>query len=209
MYLPSAFIQDRHDLLHAFMLRHAFATVIGVAGGEPVVEHVPLLVDAEDGIISLRGHVAIGNALWTSPMVTAVFSGPHGYISAAWYETPDTVPTWNYQVVHARGPLTVIEAPARRLQVLKDLADRFEGPGAERWQRQLSPAVQERLLGGIVFFEIRVEDLIGKWKLSQNHPKQRVERVVAALTRSGTPEDQALAAAMISANGLSTEPPHG
>jgi len=202
MYLPAAFVQTRPDLLHTFMLRHSFATVIGVAQGVPVIEHVPLLVDIADGIFSLRGHVAIGNALWKAPTVTVVFAGPHGYISAAWYETPDTVPTWNYQVVHARGPLNVIEAPARRLQVLKDLADRFEGPGAERWQQQLSPAVQERLLGGIVFFEITVEDLVGKWKLSQNHPTERVQKVVAALTRSGTPEDRALAEAMISANGL-------
>lgn len=202
MYLPAAFVQTRPDLLHTFMLRHAFATVIGVADGLPVVEHVPLVVDIADGIFSLRGHVAIGNSLWKSQMVTVVFNGPHGYISAGWYETPDTVPTWNYQVVHARGPMNVIAAPARRLAVLKDLADRFEGPGAQRWQQQLTPAVQEHLLAGIVFFEITVEELVGKWKLSQNHPPERVQKVIAALTRSGTPADRALAEAMISANGL-------
>ncbi|MBI1904376.1 MAG: hypothetical protein HYS13_25045 [Planctomycetia bacterium] len=43
----------------------------------------------------------------------------------------------------------------------------------------------KRLLAQIVGFRIEVEKIDGKWKLNQNHPRERREKVVRALQESG------------------------
>ena len=41
------------------------------------------------------------------------------------------------------------------------------------------------LLREIVLFEIEIERLEGKWKLSQNHPRQRRRRIADSLSATG------------------------
>ena len=44
----------------------------------------------------------------------------------------------------------------------------------------------ERMLAQIVGFRIEIEKIEGKWKLNQNHPVERREKVVRALQHAGT-----------------------
>ena len=64
------------------------------------------------------------------------------------------------------------------------------------WTLERSGGAVDRLLGGIVGFRIPVARLEGKWKLSQNHPPERRDRVIAALEAGGTPDGLAVAAMM-------------
>lgn len=52
------------------------------------------------------------------------------------------------------------------------------------------------LLNGIVAFEIEVERMEGKWKLNQNHPIERQERVVKKLKSINEPNAQKMAELM-------------
>jgi transcriptional regulator len=40
-----------------------------------------------------------------NPNVLAVFTGPHTYVSATWYDDPHQASTWNYISVHAKGTI--------------------------------------------------------------------------------------------------------
>jgi transcriptional regulator len=194
MYLPSHFAwTDRADQL-AFCRANAFATVVHDGPDGPEVQHVPLLADDVDGRLVLHGHVAIGDPLWKAAKALAIFTGPHAYISAAWYGEGDLPPTWNYLAVHAAGPLTVItDAPT-----IANLFVRLAGidPEREIWQARMSPAAYARLNAGLRWFRIDADRVTAKAKLSQHHTPERRRKAIARLLASNDPNDQATGRAM-------------
>jgi transcriptional regulator len=52
-------------------------------------------------------------------------------------------------------------------------------------------------MGGIVGFDIQIDRLEGKWKLSQNHPAERREKVISGLLATGDYESSQVASLMI------------
>lgn len=185
MYLPESFRMDDRAALLQHAAGHPFATLITRSDDGLEASHVPLLVDAERGV--LRGHVARENPqlahLEAGARALAVFHGPHGYVSPSVYSQQPSVPTWNYVVVHVRGRSRVVgEAELRAL--LDDLVARFDTTG---WQFGSSSAGDaeyvRRMVGAIAGFEVAIDEIEGKWKLSQNRPLEDQERVVGWLER--------------------------
>jgi transcriptional regulator len=64
------------------------------------------------------------------------------------------------------------------------------------WALGQPGALVERLLAQIVGFRIEIERLEGKWKLSQNHPAERREKVARALAERGDADSAAIASLM-------------
>ena len=64
------------------------------------------------------------------------------------------------------------------------------------WSFDGSRTFAERMLAQIVGFRIEIEKIEGKWKLNQNHPVERREKVVQALRERGDENAQAVAAMM-------------
>ena len=178
MFQPAIFQEDRLDVMHGLMRIHPFATLISSATGELTADHVPLVLHDDEGEFGvLRGHVAAGNPLFTKSEgaldVLAVFQGPQTYITPSWYaskqEHGKVVPTWNYTVVHARGPLTFIREENWLLRHLHDLTQQHEGHRPNPWAVSDAPEdFVKRQLRGLVGFEIQVTNIEGTWKVSQN-----------------------------------------
>lgn len=180
MYVPAQFEESRIEVLAAMMRAHPLATLVTLAADAErglVANHLPLHYDplpAPYG--TLRGHVARANRVWRDSAATdalAIFQGPDAYISPAWYpskaEAGKAVPTWNYVVVHARGPLTFFEDRLRLRALVESLTHQHEADRPHPWQVSDAPADYiEQLLGAIVGFEMPINQLAGKWKLSQN-----------------------------------------
>jgi transcriptional regulator len=177
MYLPTAFRNDDQKLLLDLMRRHPFATLIGVADGAPEIAHIPIL--AKDEPLRLHGHVArqnpIARLIEAGAPLTAVFHGPHAYISPRYYRTAPNVPTWNYVVVHASGRPRLIDA----MPHLREVVDFFE-KGA--WT--VDEAHGARLAPAVVAFEIAVERLEGKLKLNQNRNPEDWAAIVERFERT-------------------------
>jgi transcriptional regulator len=190
MYIPPSFVVTDTEQLHAFMARHSFATLVSQHENSPFASHLPLLFDAEPPPHGrLIGHMARANPQWESAAgqrVLAIFHGPHAYISPTWYEATNVVPTWNYVAVHVTGTLRLIEDRDRLREVLRRTVAIYEAGRSRPWSME-SPDAEflDKLLAAIVGFEIEIEQIEGKWKLSQNHPAERREKVVLALERSG------------------------
>ncbi|MBA3938188.1 MAG: FMN-binding negative transcriptional regulator [Planctomycetes bacterium] len=203
---PNAQVDDQAKLL-GLIHAHPFATVLTVQDGVPTADHIPLVaeIDAQSGRVALIGHVARVNPLWRATTALAVFHGPHAYISADWYAEPNTVPTWNYLAVHARGPLVVIDDDAGVSAALDRLAERMEP--AATWRAGLAPEVAAGFRTAIVAFRIVVEDLRGLAKLSTHHPVARRQRTIAALRTSGQPDGPAIADAMAATLEERPQPP--
>ncbi len=199
MYIPAAFRETDTARLHGFMREHSFALLTSHSERGLVASHLPLLVDPTRGPLgTLTGHFAKANeqTLDEGTECLAVFSGPHAYISPTWYETPNTVPTWNYVAVHAYGTLKVVEDKTELSRILELMVEKYEGHRPQPWPFDGGTDFHQKLLDAIVGFEIEITRLEGKWKLNQNHPAERRQRVVAALTAAGGENNEAVAKLM-------------
>jgi transcriptional regulator len=201
MYIPASFAETRPEMLHDFMAAHSFATLISEHEGEPFASHLPLLLERRVPPHGrLVGHMARANPQWRSAAgqrVMIVFHGPHAYISPRWYESRDTVPTWNYVAVHAWGTLTLIEDPDRLRNLLMQTVDVYEASRPEPWSvDEPEPGFVDKLLSAIVGFEIDLDRIEGKWKLNQNHPPERREKVIRHLLSSGNSDAELIAKLM-------------
>jgi transcriptional regulator len=181
MYLPAHFAQTDPTQLLVLMRQYPLATLITEAAGEPVADELPFLFDATQGPHgTLKAHLARANPLWQNHpadrQVLVVFRGPQAYVSPSWYPGKrahgKVVPTWNYTVVQARGRLRVVDGDATWLRAqLEALTQSQEGARAQPWQVDDAPADYIAcMMGAVVGLEIEVSTLVGKFKLSQNHP---------------------------------------
>src|SRR5437870_11332003 len=117
MYLPTHFEETRVQVLHALIGAHPLGALVAMTGAGLDANHIPFEIDPEPAPFgTLRGNVARANPLWrdlSHEAALAIFQGPDAYISPSLYptkqETGNVVPTWNYAVVHAHGPLRAIE----------------------------------------------------------------------------------------------------
>jgi transcriptional regulator len=193
MYLPEAFRQDDRAALLALAATHPFATVITHGAGGIAVSHLPLCVDAERNV--LRGHLARANPqldqLVDGTDLLAIFHGPHGYVSPSVYLEQPSVPTWNYVVVHARGRTRRVDEQGLR-SILDETVSCFDTTG---WRLYTGEEFLRPMLDAIAGFEVDLDRVEGKWKLSQNRSPADQARVRDWLQR-GDDSSRALAAFM-------------
>jgi len=190
MYTPAHFEETRLEVLHTLVRTHPLATLVVMSADGLLANHIPLYLRQEGPLGSLVGHIARANPLWTQMDSTvealAIFQGPQHYISPGWYATKQehgrVVPTWNYAVVHGKGPLLFHhEAPWIR-QLLVDLTTQQESVMPSPWSVDDAPRdYTDALLRALVGIEIPLTSLQGKWKVSQNQPAVNQHSVVTAL----------------------------
>lgn len=200
MYSPASFAIEDTETLHEFIHQYGFATLISQVNGKAFASHLPLTLIAEEQ--KLVGHLARANPHWQAwkndAQVLAIFQGPHGYISHRYYPEGPQVPTWNYSAVHVQGSVQLLDNPA---PALATLIAQYEGEPYARPDIMPAEFVQ-RLQAAIVGFEIKIESLTGKFKLSQNKPQAARDSMIQAL-QNGSPSDQELAALMQKHTSLS------
>jgi len=203
MYIPAHFAETRPEELHRIMREHPLGMLVTHTGAGLDADHIPFEFDAGVGPQgALIAHVARANALWqrcpTGTPVMVVFRGAQAYISPNWYpskhEAHRQVPTWNYEVVHAHGTITVHDDERFVRRVVAQLTRRHEATEPKPWKMGDSePEFINQMLRNIVGIEIAITSLMGKVKLSQN--REARDRLNAADTLDEQGQD-ALAQAM-------------
>ncbi len=205
MYTPPAFRIEDHEELRAFIGQHSFATIITHDGDSPHATHMPVLLDMSLGPHgTLLTHMARANPQWqhfaNQQEVLVIFTGPHAYISPAWYAEGPAVPTWNYTAVHVYGIARVIEDPQRFSQMLNDLVEFHEKGRENRWSGEMPEGYRDQIMKGAIGIEIEITRVEGKFKLSQNRPPADVAGVIAALSTSADQTDRETAGMMRAAS---------
>src|SRR5258705_4647740 len=99
-----------HEEIIQFMRDHPFVFLTGSdAAHKAVATQIPVFIDEKDGKYFLTGHIMRNTdhhkAFEQNKNVLALFTGPHTYVSAAWYANPSVGSTWNYMSLHAKGTI--------------------------------------------------------------------------------------------------------
>jgi transcriptional regulator len=201
MYTPPAF-KVHPALALAFAAARGFGLVVSCDGGRPLASSVPFLIEERPGKSArVTFHVARGNPLAAlaekrGTWLLAV-QGADAYVSAAWYASPDQVPTWLYEAVHLSGPVAVVPGEHARPH-LEALSARFEQGSAEPWtMEKVSAARLEQLLRAIVVIEMLVEDIEGSFKLNQHKNDADHVAIASQLSATADPAARTIAARMV------------
>jgi transcriptional regulator len=200
MYVPAAFAENDLTTLHDFIEQYSFGLLATQVAGLPFASHLPFLLDRKAGVKgTLIGHVARANPQWreaAGQTGLAIFSGPHAYISPSWYESENVVPTWNYTAVHVYGRVEIIEDADRLLAIVGATVTEYERSLPKPWALGERNTYLERMLGQIVGLRMEIDRIEGKWKLNQNHPPERREKVIRALREQGGENAESVAEMM-------------
>jgi len=185
MYTPAHFSVQYPASLHRIIWDHPLGILVTPSGRGMDANHIPFEFDPAVGPCGLlKAHVARANPLWQEcregAQVMVIFRGKEAYISPNWYpskhEAHRQVPTWNYEVVHAHGWLTVHDDEKYVRGIVGRLTRTHEAPEPKPWKMSDSaPEYIDGMLKAIVGIEIRLDRLEGKAKLGQNRePRDRV-----------------------------------
>ena len=202
MYIPSAFRVEDASKLAAFIRQHSFATLVTHDGTAPFASHLPMLFRPDVGSHgTLVSHMARANPQWqhfaSGGEVLIIFNGPHSYISPSWYQTELAVPTWNYAAVHAYGVPTAITEHERVVSLLRETVSTYEASFEQPWRGDIPDEFRDKLMRGIVAFEIPITRIEGKFKLGQNRSAEDIQGVFDALSKSADADSQAIARMML------------
>jgi transcriptional regulator len=203
MYIPDHFAIKDSAALHHIIQTHPLGVLVTMTPEGLDANHIPFELHAERGVLS--AHVARANPVWQQCQggadVLVVFRASAGYISPNWYpskhEAHRQVPTWNYEVVHVHGRLTVVDEDRFVRGVVARLTRTHEADEAKPWKMSDStPEFIDGMLKAIVGIEIAITGMEGKSKLSQNKEARDRQNAADTLERLG---QAPLAAAMRSA----------
>jgi transcriptional regulator len=200
MYHLPYFKEKDPDQVIAFMHAHPFVMLVGAdVEGKPVATQVPLMIIEKDGQMIFRGHIMRQTdhhkAFVQNPHVLAIFTGPHSYVSASWYENPQQGGTWNYISVQAKGAVAFLEESELR-DILRNTTSHFENdPHSPASYDKLPEEYIQKLIKAIVGIEITVTDIQNVFKLSQNRDEASYHHIIGKL-QAGDADAQKIAGEM-------------
>jgi transcriptional regulator len=147
-----------------------------VAGADQVhVVHLPLvwLDERRIGVHIHRANPIVRHLEGRDALI--VVTGAHGYVSPDWYGLPDMVPTWNYLSAELRGVMTRLDHDATVAQIDALSQDQEERLAPKPvWTRDKMAAGHfDRLLGGLLGFEMRVAEIRGTASWRRTSRRQR------------------------------------
>jgi len=196
MYQPPHHREERLDVQHALIRSHPFGTLVTLGNDGLEANAIPFILEPQSPFGVLKGHVARANQQWrdfrADVEALVIFQGSQTYVTPSWYatkrETGKVVPTWNYVVVQARGPMRVVEDRVWLADQIAALTNLMEANRREPWAVTDAPeAFVDAQIKGIVGIEIPVVRIDGKWKVSQNRPEADRRGVVAGLRSEDGP----------------------
>ena len=193
MHPNPLFRSEDRALLETLIDEVGFGMVFGQVPDGPRVAHTPILsTEAKDGLGgAVQFHLSRANALTRhldGMNALVVINGPEAYVSPRWYREPGQVPTWNYitlelegrvRRLHEEGLAALLGAIGQRQEA------RVEGGGTPWLPDSVPQDYWDKLIRGIVGFEMEVLAWRPTFKLSQNKPAEDRERIAEGLEANG------------------------
>jgi predicted FMN-binding regulatory protein PaiB len=166
-YPPTRHCETNIKKLYKIIEEFSLATVISCADNQPFITHAPLVLNRDSNM--LFGHMDRSNphaAYLNKKDIQVVFHGPNAYISPYVYKSSH-LPTWNYIIVHVKGSVTEITSEEELLEILVQISkvgDKSQNAYILNKEDQRIGKMIDYIIG----FSIKIESIIGRFKLSQD-----------------------------------------
>ena len=181
MYIPEHYTAPNRQACVDFIMANPFGLLASNGTEIPSLTHLPFVIN--DSGTEIISHMAKANPHLhgvASQKCTAVFSGPHAYIGTHHYDKSQNVPTWNYISIHAHGRLTVVKDVEENIALMEIFINHIDPSFDAQWQN-LNEKYKIAMLNAITPFKIKIENLEGKFKLSQNKTETEQRRIITHL----------------------------
>lgn len=196
MYIPTINKIANEEEIYRFIQENPFAIIVSNTNDGFMATHTPVELEKnEQGEYVLHSHIAKSNTQWKNfteaTELMVIFNGPHAYISSSWYDHPN-VPTWNYIAIHVYGKPKLL-GHSETLQLLNKLVTRHEKNSVAPFEMsQLSETYIENHLKALVAFEISINRIDAKQKLSQNRDAHNFNTIIDELEKRGDEQSNAV-----------------
>lgn len=197
--------QQETDLnkLHDFIERNAFALLAVVCDGKIEANHLPVELDRKSGPFgTIRCHIGRNNPAYEiiakADEALFIFQGPHAYFSPDFHPGRKThgkaAPSWNYQVVHAQGPLSMKTDAIWLRRHLHKLTQINERQRDNPWKMGEAPKpFIDASIAAIVGMEVKLHSLIGKNQAGQQYKPETREAIANNLRAENSSDTDAIA----------------
>ncbi|HRK70991.1 MAG TPA: FMN-binding negative transcriptional regulator [Micropepsaceae bacterium] len=203
MYVPKAFAVDDPGVAHDIITACGLGVIAAVDGTRPVIGYAPIALDRAKGKFgAVSFHLAKGNrlaeVLAQGADVTISVMAENAYISPDWYVSPDMVPTWNYVAAEIEGRARLLspEELSRQVDAVSAVHEARLLPKTPWTSAKMSGKKREGMLTMLSGFEVEIERMTAKRKLSQNRNDADHAGVVCGLEARGDEASRAVAKLM-------------
>jgi transcriptional regulator len=182
MYVPAAFRNSDRETAYALIEEIRLGSLISARQGIEV-SHLPFMLDRDHGSLGrLVGHCARANPQWKNldgQDVLVTFLGPHPYVSPSWYGTHPRAPAWLFASIHIGGRSRLPSESEMRDMVVR-LSNEMDPPSSPWTPESIGPYI-DKLLPGIVGFDIEITDIQSQLRLGQQNEPDDCRRVYHVL----------------------------
>lgn len=191
MYVPAEFRETDLDTVFDFIRENPFGTCIHVSPEKELeICHIPFISFKKNSTFTLEGHLAKQNRmaqlLKNGSEITLVFQGPNAYVSSSLY-SHSNVPTWNYQVVHVKAKVRILNEEETLSHLEKSISF-FEKKRAQALSfSDLDQNLIQHYLPEITAFSFESYDIEAAFKLSQNRNESDYQAITNDLKKSACP----------------------
>ena len=180
-HTPGYVITDPQEIKR-LIRENPWATIVSHTSTGLVASHYPVILEEGDDI-TIVSHVGRPDEqlheLGTSE-VLVIIQGPHGYISPAWYDKGDFIPTWNHVTAHLYGTPEIL-SDEENFRVLGELVHHFEDDMPHPVTLDVDEQAARRIAKGTVGLRLRVTRFDARLKLSQNKTPEVADRIIDEL----------------------------
>jgi transcriptional regulator len=184
MYKLAHYTENEQQLVIDFMKENSFAMITGFGETYPVATQIPLEVEEKDGKLFLSGHIMKKTdhhkAFEANENVLVIFTGAHCYVSASWYNNPQSASTWNYMTVHAKGKIKFTDEEGT-YEAIKAVTNKYEGIETIAAFNNMPKEYTMQHIKAIIGFTIEIESVENVFKLSQNKTEEEIINIIAKL----------------------------
>lgn len=191
MYNFSYFKEKEKQAILDFIEENPFAFLTGsFLSGTQVATQIPVILEERNGELYLQAHIMRNTdhhkAFIENKNVLLVFTGPSSYVSATWYNTPDTGSTWNYMSVHIAGQASFMLAD-ELINFMRKFTLKFEKGNTQSptYYDNLTDDYLTKMMPAIVGIEIKADKLDNVFKLSQNKDEKTYLNIISRLEEQG------------------------
>ena len=189
------------DEIRRMIEENPWATLVSDTPEGLIASHYPILVDPDRDGLSIVTHLGRpDDRIHDLPNreLLVIVQGPHGYISSSWYGEHVEVPTWNFLAAHLSGTPEIL-SDEENSDVLHRLVEHFESRVDRPRLLDGTPEDAENAttdMRGTVGLRLTPTRIVGKRKMSQNHPPEIRDAVIEKLESEGPYANPALAREM-------------